>query len=80
MTLSQEQVQTIKVIENAVSGRITVREAAEYLNLSERQVKRLKRAHDEGDACWVQHGNQGRPPVNAVSAANAATSGRTGAR
>jgi len=67
--LSQEQVQRIKVIENAVAGRITVREAAEYLNLSERQVKRLKRAHDEGDAGWVQHGNQGRSPANAVSAA-----------
>jgi transposase len=68
VTLSQEQVQRIKVIENAVSGRITVGEAAEYLNLSERQVKRLKRSHDEADADWVQHGNQGRVPVNAVSA------------
>ena len=67
--MSQEQVQRIKVIENAVAGRITVPEAAEYLNLSERQVKRLKRAHDEGDAGWVQHGNQGRSPANAVSAA-----------
>jgi hypothetical protein len=45
VTLSQEQVQRIKVIENGVAGRITVREAAEYLNLSERQVKRLKRTH-----------------------------------
>jgi len=32
--------QRIKVIENAVAGKITVREAAENLNLSERQVKR----------------------------------------
>jgi transposase len=67
VTLSQEQVQRIKVIENAVAGRITIREAAEYLNLSERQVKRLKRAHDEADASWVQHGNRGRSPVNALS-------------
>jgi hypothetical protein len=69
VTLSQEQVQRIKVIENAVAGRITVREAAEYLILSERQVKRLKRTHDEADPCWVHHGNQGRSPVNAIPAA-----------
>lgn len=66
--MSEEQVQRIKVIENAVEGRITVRVAAEYLNLSERQVKRLKRAHDEGDAGWVKHSNEGRLPLNAVSA------------
>ena len=66
--MSQEQVQRIKVIENAVAGRITVREAAEYLNLSERQVKRLKRAYDAADAGWVQHGNQGWSPANAASA------------
>jgi len=66
--LSQEQVQRSKVIENAVAGRIRVREAAEYLNLRERQVKRLKRTHDEGDSSWVQHGNQGRSPSNALLA------------
>ena len=66
MTLSQEQVQRIKVVENAVSGRITIGEAAEYLNLSERQVKRLKRDHNKVDASWVMHGNQGRSKVNAV--------------
>ena len=47
MTLSQEELQRIKVIENTVAGRITVKEAAEYLQLSERQIKRLKQAHDE---------------------------------
>ena len=66
--MSQGQVQRIKVIENAVAGRITVQEAAGYLNLSERQVKRLKRAHAEEDAGWVKHGNEGRSPANAVSA------------
>ncbi len=40
VTLRQQQMQRIKVIENAVAGKITVREAAESLNLSERQVKR----------------------------------------
>jgi len=40
VTLRRQQMQRIKVIENAVAGKITVREAAENLNLSERQVKR----------------------------------------
>jgi hypothetical protein len=41
---------------------ITVSEAAEYLNLSERQVQRLKGMHNAEDASWVYHGNQGRDP------------------
>lgn len=68
MTLSQEQLQKIKVIENAVSGKISVREAAEYLNLSERQIQRLKRICDTKDSQWVYHGNRGRAPANALEA------------
>ncbi len=68
MSQGQVQVQRIKVIGNAVAGRITVQEAAEYLSLSERQVKRLKRSHVEEDGGWVKHGNEGRSPSNAVSA------------
>lgn len=66
--MSQEQLQRIKVIENAVAGRITVREAAEYLHRSERQIKRLKESYDEDDLSWVYHGNHGRAPANALSA------------
>lgn len=29
--------------------------------------KRLKRSYDAADPEWVHHGNQGRPPANAVS-------------
>lgn len=65
--MSQEQVQRIKVIENAVAGRITVQEASEYLNLSKRQIQRLKRLHNAEDGSWAHHGNQGRTPANAIS-------------
>ena len=37
--MSQEELQRIKVIDNAVTGRISVREASEYINVSERQIK-----------------------------------------
>ena len=66
--MSQEELQRIKVIENTVAGRITVKEAAEYLRLSERQIKRLRQAHDEEEVGWVYHGNRGRTPANALDA------------
>ena len=57
--MSQEELQRIKVIENTVAGRISLKEAAEYLNLSERQVKRLKQAHDAEEVNWVYHPKNG---------------------
>lgn len=65
--MSQEQLQRIKVIENAVVERITVREAAEYLNLSEREIHRIKGMHRTEDPSWVYHGNRGRTPANALA-------------
>jgi hypothetical protein len=60
MELSQKELRRIKVIENAVEGRITVGKAAELLNLSERQVKRLKSRYNASTADWVRHGNVGQ--------------------
>jgi transposase len=57
--LSQKELQRLKVIENAVEGRLTVREAGELLGLSERQVKRLKAKYEPESADWVRHGNLG---------------------
>jgi transposase len=65
--LSQEQLQRIKVIENAVEGRISVGEAAEVLGLSTRQVKRLKGRSVGKLADWVDHGNRGKTPANRIS-------------
>ena len=64
--MSQSELQRIKVIENAVQGRLAVAEAAELLQVSERQVRRLKKKHDPADAGWVHHGNTGREPVNLI--------------
>lgn len=65
--MSQKELQRIKVVENAVEGRLSVAEAAELLQLSDRQVKRLKRDYDPADAAWVHHGNLSRQPRNAIS-------------
>jgi len=53
-------------MEEAGEGRITVREVA-YLNLSERQVKRLKKGMKEKDVLALVHGNRGSTPKYAIS-------------
>ena len=56
MTLSQKELQRIRVVENAVAGTVTVAEAAALLGKS-----------DGGEnAEWVHHGNSGRRPANAI--------------
>jgi transposase len=59
--MSQKEFQRVKVIENAADGRLSVREASGLLQLSERQVQRLKRRYRPDSLAWVQHGNRGRP-------------------
>jgi transposase len=60
VTMSQKEFQRVKVIENAVGGRLSVREASRLLQLSERQVQRLKRRYQPDSLDWVQHGNRGQ--------------------
>src|SRR5271170_27754 len=60
VTMSQKEFQRVKVIENAAGGRLSVREAACLLQLSERQVQRLKCRYQPDSVSWVQHGNRGR--------------------
>jgi len=69
VTLSQKEFQRVKVIENAVAGRLSVSEAAGLLQLSERQVQRLKRRYRPDGVDWVHHGNRGRPMPWALPAA-----------
>jgi transposase len=60
VTMSQKEFQRVKVIENAVGGRLSVSEAARLLQLSERQVLRLKQRYQPDSIAWVRHGNCGR--------------------
>jgi transposase len=41
-------------------GRLSVAKAASLLQLSERQVQRLKQRYQSGTTVWVKHGNAGR--------------------
>jgi transposase len=69
VTMSQKELQRVKVIENAAGGRLSVREASRLLHLSERQVQRLKRRYQPDSIAWVHHGNRGRIMPWAVPAA-----------
>jgi transposase len=69
MELSQRELQRVKVIENAEQGRITVAEASGLLQLSSRQVKRLKASYVPDQVDWVRHGNRGRPKPWAMAEA-----------
>jgi len=59
--MSEKELQRVKVIENAVEGRLKVGEAARLLQVSARQVQRLKRRYRPDSVAWVRHGNRGRP-------------------
>jgi transposase len=67
VTMSQKEFQRVRVIENAAGGRLSVREASRLLQLSERQVQRLKRRYQPDSLGWVQHGNRGHSMPWAVS-------------
>jgi len=65
--LTQRELQRLKVIENAVKGRLSVAEAALALDLGQRQVKRLKRRYQTDTVEWVRHGNRGRASPRALA-------------
>jgi len=48
-------------------GKMTICEAAEILDLSERQVKRIKKGVKEHIEAFVIHKNRGRKPLHALT-------------
>lgn len=65
--MSQEQIKRYVVIQKSLEGEITVKEAAAALNLSVRQVIRLRNGVRENGAAALIHKNQGRPPAHATT-------------
>lgn len=56
----QKEFRRVRVIENARGGMLSVGEVSRLLQLSERQVQRLKRRHRPDSIGRVQRGNRGR--------------------
>ena len=67
--MSQRQWKRLDAVERIGRGILTLREAAEVLGLSQRQVRRLRRAVEARGARGVVHGNTGRRPQHRVAEA-----------
>lgn len=67
--MSQRQWKRLDAVERIGRGTLTVREAAEVLGLSQRQVRRVRRAVEKHGAKGVVHGNTGRAPQHRVAEA-----------
>jgi len=66
ISLTKKQHSRLDILNKAIAGFITVREAAEKLGISERQVQRLKReVHENGPAALI-HKNSNRKPAHAL--------------
>jgi transposase len=65
--MSKKQWKRLDVVERTGRGKLTVGEAARVLGLSERQVRRLRRAFEKGGRTSLLHGNLGVKPSNCVS-------------
>ena len=58
--MTQKELTRLEVVQALEAGRMKGRAAAELLGLSERQVKRLRRAYREQGATGLAHGNRGK--------------------
>ena len=65
VTLSTKEQRRLMVLNHLGSGAISGQEAAGLLGISERQVRRLRRAYATEGAKALAHGNRGRRPSNA---------------
>lgn len=53
-------------MEKVLEGSLTVKEASEFLSLSQRQVKRLKKGMKNKGVAALAHGNRGSTPKNTI--------------
>jgi len=65
--MSQKQLNRFAVITKLIDGHITVKEAALCLELSERQIIRLKKGVLNEGPAFLIHKNKGRKPAHAIS-------------
>ena len=66
ITMSKKEFQKYQVIQSVIDGNFTAKEAAESLNLSTRQIQRLKKEVLNGGPGAIVHGNTDRVPANAL--------------
>lgn len=68
ITLTLKELKRIKAIELSLNSQLTCQEAAQKLDISERQFHRLRQRYREGGAESLAHGNRGRPSPRRINA------------
>lgn len=66
-SLSKKELRRLEVLTRVDAGLLSAQEAAELLDLSLRQVRRLLAAMREGGAAALAHGNRSRTPAHKVA-------------
>jgi transposase len=66
VTLSQDELKRVKVLERLLAGSMTHLEAAETLGVGSRQLRRLKTKYIQKGELGLIHGNRQRRPKNAI--------------
>lgn len=64
--LNQKELRRVHIIEKVINGELLIREAAQLLGISERQVKRLKKGVKNQGHAFLAHKNRGSKPSHAV--------------
>ena len=68
VSLNKKEQRRLMVLNEVLGGKLKAGQAAELLELSERQVRRILAAYRKEGAAALAHGNRGRQPVHTVSA------------
>lgn len=72
ITLNSKEAHRARVMEQVTAERVTLKEAADYMNISYRQAKRIRKRWLESGPGGLSHGNRGREVDHALSAELAA--------
>lgn len=67
--MKEREQKRLLVLNRVIGGQTTAKEAAELLDLSIRQVRRILAAYRKEGAAALAHGNRGRKPANATDPA-----------
>jgi len=65
--MTQKQINRFSIIQKTLEGSMSVKEAAESLGLSTRQIIRLRNGVKNNGAAALIHKNQGRKPAHAIN-------------
>ncbi|NLY56838.1 MAG: helix-turn-helix domain containing protein [Firmicutes bacterium] len=65
--MNEKESRRLPVMEQVLAGRLSTREAAQLLGLSQRHIKRLKTGLKKEGASFLAHKNRGRKPAHAIS-------------